>query len=219
MIRLILCQIKQLWPFVLLWMALVLVFYGLEVSTSRVDELSYLAWCSDYCTVGSDFDLVLFTVLLYMLAAYSLFPREFDEGTIDFVRSLPVSRGQIFFAKVLAAWLLICALIAIESLITSTLLTFNTQTITGKKYWANDLIFFVRNCLFALVIVSHGVFISWFRTVGLIIYTAYLVGLIWLEQSLGVSGPYNIFRFFNNEYDGQRLLICLLYTSPSPRDS
>ncbi len=207
MIRLILCQLKQLLPFVLLWVTLIVMFYGLEIASTRIDELSYLDWCSDYCNVGSDFNLVLFTIFLYMLAAYSLFPREFDEGTIDFVRSLPVSRGQIFIAKVFAAWLLICLLIFAESLLHSALLLFNTQSITGTKHWSNDLLFLVRNCLFAFVIVSHGVFISWFRTVGLILYSAYLIGLIWLEQVLGFSGPYNLFRFFNNEYDGSKLLL------------
>jgi len=108
-------------------------FYGLEIASTRIDELSYLDWCSDYCNVGSDFNLVLFTIFLYMLAAYSLFPREFDEGTIDFVRSLPVSRGQIFIAKVFAAWLLICLLIFAESLLHSALLLFNTQSISGTK--------------------------------------------------------------------------------------
>jgi hypothetical protein len=206
MIRLILCQVKQLLPFVWLWSALIFMFYGLELTSARIDELSYLDWCSDYCQVGSDANLVLFTIFLYMLAAYSLFPREFDEGTIDFVRSLPVSRGEIFLAKVLAAWLLICALITLEALFHSALLLFNTQTISGTKYWNNDFVFWLRNCLFALVIVSHGVFISWFRTIGLILYSAYLIGLMWLEQTQGVSGTYNLFRFFNNEYDGSRLL-------------
>lgn len=207
MIRLILCQIKQLLPFVLLWAALAFMFYGLEFATDRIDEMSYLDWCSAYCDVGSDFSLVLFSIFLYMLIAYSLFPREFDEGTINFVRSLPVTNAQIFTSKVLAAWLLICLLIVAESLIHSGFLAFNTQSITGTKYWANDLILMLRNILFAFVIVSHGVFVSWFRTIGLVLYCAYLTALAWLEQSLGVTGTYNIFRFFNNEYDGQRLLL------------
>ncbi len=207
MTRLVLCQIKQLLPFVLLWVALAAMFYGIEFGTERIDELSYLDWCSTYCDVGSDFDVVLFTVILYMLAAYSLFPREFDEGTIDFVRSLPVTNAQIFFAKILAAWLVISLLNIAETLIHSGFLLFNTQSITGTKYWANDFTMLIRNILFAFVIVSHGVFISWFRTLGLILYCGYLIGLIWLEQSLGVSGPYNLFRFYSNEYDGQKLLI------------
>lgn len=207
MSRLILCQLKQLLPFVLLWFALSGIFVGLELATSRIDEMTYLDWCGEYCNVGSDAYSVLLTVLLYMIASYSLFPREFDEQTIDFVRSLPVGRGQIFLAKVLAAMLLLCLLNVSDTILQSVLGAFNTQTLTGTKYWVNDGLFLIRDCLFVLVIVAHGVFISWFRTLGLVVYCAYLIGLIWLEQSLGYSGPYSLFRFFNNEYDGQRILM------------
>ena len=207
MTRLMLVQMRQLVPFSLLWLTLVVIFYALELSSSRIDELTYLDWCSTACDPGSTPGLELFTIFLYMIAAYSLFPREFDEGTIDFVRSLPVSRGQIFFAKVLAAWLLICLLIILDFALHGVALLFNSQTITGLDYWHNEIIFFLRYVLFAFVIVSHGVFISWFRTTGLVLYSAYLIGLIWLEQTRGVSGPYNLFRFSNNEYHGQQLLV------------
>jgi len=207
MIRLMWCQLRQLLPFVMLWLALLTIFYTFEISTNRIDELSYLDWCGPVCKVGSAPGLVLFVVFLYMIAAYSLFPREFDEGTIDFVRSLPVSRGQIFFAKVLSAWLLISLLITTEFAVHAVALLQNTQTITGQNYWHNELVFVLRDVLFAFVIVAHGVFISWFRTLGLILYSGYLIGLITIEQTLGITGPYNLFRFFNNEYYGQQLLI------------
>lgn len=207
MIRLMLCQFRQLLPFVLLWFALSGLFFGMEFATDRIDEMSYLDWCADYCNAGSDPNLLLVLVILYMIASYSLFPREFDDQTIDFVRSLPVSRGQIFLAKVLAAVVLLWLLNVAEAAIQSVLLAFNTQTITGRKYWVNDGLMLLRNCLFVVVVVAHGVFISWFRTVGLILYSVYLFGLIWLEQALGYTGVYNLFRFFNNEYDGQRILL------------
>jgi len=87
------------------------------------------------------------------------------------------------------------------------LLSFNTQSITGTRYWSIELTMLARNILFAFVIVAHGVFISWFRTLGLVIYVAYLFALVWLEQKMGVSGVYSIFRFFNNEYNGQQLIL------------
>ena len=205
--RLVLKELKQLLPFTFLWLCLVALFYGTELATVRIDEVSYLSWCEAYCDVGSNIDLVLFTILFYMIAAYSLFPKEFDESTVDFLRSLPIGQKKIFIAKVFAAWLLLCLLLILDRLLQGAVLAFNTQTITGKSYWMNDLRFFTRDCLFAFVIVCHGVFLSWFRTTGLIIYCVYLIALILLEQVAGVSGIYNIFSFFNNEYDGQQLII------------
>lgn len=207
MMRLILKELKQLLPFTLLWLCLVALFYGAELATVRIDEESYVSWCKAYCDVGTNIDLVLFTILFYMIAAYSLFPKEFDESTVDFLRSLPIGRKKIFFSKVIAAWLLLFLLLILDRVLQGVVLSFNTQSITGKNYWMNDFRFFTRDSLFAFVVVSHGVFLSWFRTTGLIIYCVYLIGLILLEQIAGVSGIYNIFSFFDNEYDGQKLLV------------
>lgn len=207
MIRLVLKDLKQLLPFTFLWLCLVALFYGAELATIRIDEESYSSWCKSYCDVGTSVDLVLFIILFYMVAAYSLFPKEFDDSTVDFLRSLPVGREKIFIAKVFAAWLLLCLLLVLDRALQGIVLSFNTQSITGKNYWMNDVRFFTRDCLFAIVIVAHGVFISWFRTTGLIIYCVYLIALILLEQRTGVSGIYNIFSFFDNEYDGQKLLV------------
>jgi len=207
MMRLIQKELKQLLPFAFLWLCLVVLVYGAELATIRIDETSYLAWCKSYCDVGTDTDLVLFTILLYMIAAYSLFPREFDESTVDFLRSLPIGRTRLFFSKVLAAWMLLCGLLILDRVLQGAILASNNQTITGKSYWMNDLRFLARDSLFALVVVSHGVFLSWFRTVGLVLYCVYLIGLILLEQVKGVSGIYSIFGFFDNEYDGQNLVI------------
>lgn len=206
MSTMILKELRQLLPFAFLWLCLSVMFYGAELASIRIDEQSYLAWCQEYCDIGTNVDLVLFTLLFYMIAAYSLFPREFDESTIDHIRSLPIGRSTIFVAKVLAAWILLCLLLLADRLFQILLLSLNTQSITGKTYLQNDMLFLLRDCLFAFVVVCHGVFISWFRTTGLVIYCAYLVLLIWLEQLLGYAGIYSIFRFFSNEYDGPNLL-------------
>jgi len=205
MIQLVKKELHQLIPFALLWLCLAVLYYGAELATVRMDEQSYLAWCNEYCDVGSNVDLALFIIIFYLIAAYSLFPREFDESTIDFLRSLPIGRSTVFISKVVAVWLLLVVLLLLDRAIQTLLLTANAQTLTGRSYPQIDFTFLLRDILFALVIASHGVFLSWFRTTGLILYAAYLVALIWLEQVQGTSGVYNIFRFFNNEYHGQSL--------------
>jgi len=212
MMRLIAKELKQLLPYTLLWLSLLALFIGSELSTLRIDESSYLSWCDQYCKAGANSDIALFNIVLYMIAAYSLFPREYDDSTIDFLRSLPIARSNIFIAKVAAAWILLCLLLLLERILQFTLLSFNTQSITGARYLHNDLLFLIRDCLFAFVVVAHGVVISWFRTVGLIIYSAYLIALLWLEATnnqagVGQTSMFNILSFFNNEYDGSTLLI------------
>ena len=205
MTQLILKELKQLIPFALLWLCLAVLFYGAELATVRMDEQSYLAWCSEYCDAGTNVDLALFTIVFYLIAAYSLFPREFDNSTIDFLRSLPVGRSTVFVSKVLAVWILLILLLVFDRVLQSVLLSANSQTLTGKSYFQIEMSFLLRDVLFALVVAAHGIFLSWFRTTGLIIYSVYLIALIWLEQVQGKSGVYNIFRFFNNEYFGQSI--------------
>ena len=207
MISLVAKELRQLIPFALIWLCLLALFYGSELATVRVDEESYFSWCDEYCNVGTNTDIVLFNILLFLIAAYSLFPREFDDSTIDFLRSLPISRSKIFVTKIVAILLLLWFLLFLDKVLQIALLSLNTQSITGRNYWRTDLLFFVRDCLFAFVIVSHGVLLSWFRTAGLLIYCAYLIVLIWLEQIMGASGIYSIFGFYSNEYDGPNLIV------------
>ncbi len=206
MIALMVSQLRQLLPFAMLWAVLSGLAYTYELFSTRVDEQDFIDWCSTACGTGSNLDQLLFLLFFCMLAAYRLFPREFDDGTIDFVRSLPVAKSRIFFSKVLTAWLLICALLTAEFLITSSLLQFNRQTISGQIYPATLSMILLRDCLFALVIVAHGVFISWFRVTGLVLYCAYLIGLYWLEEAMGISGIFSLFRFYNSEFFDQQIL-------------
>jgi len=207
MIQLIFKELKQLVPFAFLWFALSALYYITELATRRIDEESYISWCDDYCRVGSNSDIALFTILIILIAAYNLFPREFDDSTIDFLRSLPVKLPILFLSKVFAAWVMLFGLISLDHLIQAGFLSLNTQSLTGKRYWQVDFALLLRNFLFAVVVISHGVFLSWFRTIGLIIYCAYLIALIWLENQFGFSGIYNVLGFFDNEYSGQQLIL------------
>jgi len=138
---------------------------------------------------------------------YSLFPREHDDATIDFLRALPLRRSSVFMAKVLAAWILLSFINVLGYGIAAFLLTLNPESIGGRFYpqvWTTLL---WRDCLVAFIILSHGVLLSWFRTVGLIIYAIYLLLLMWAESALGSSGIWSIFTLLSNEYDGSELIV------------
>lgn len=207
MIALISKEIRQLFPFALIWFCLLALTYGSELFAIRVDESSYFSWCGEFCETGTNTSMVLVNIVLFLIAAYSLFPREIDDSTIDFLHSLPVSRTRIFVSKIVAVVLMLWFLLLIDRLLQASVLSLNTQTLTGKRYWRTDFLLYGRDCLFAFVVVCHGVFISWFRTAGLLLYSAYLIILMWLEQSLLVTGIYSIFGFYTNEYDGPNIIM------------
>lgn len=207
MIRLIGKELRQLAPIAGLWVAVLVLGYSTQFFTERVDEETFLSWCEGYCDANASAAIAFFTVLIALVTAYSLFPREHDEGTIDFLRALPVSRAALYMAKVLAAWIVLCTLSALSYGFDALLLATNPESIGGRFYgqvWATLL---WRDCLFSLIILSHGIVLSWFRTLGLVLYAIYLLILMWVESYLGTSGVWSIFSLLSNEYSGSHLLV------------
>lgn len=196
-----------MFPIACLWLAVLALGYLTKFATERFDEQTFSAWCEGYCDYNSGATVVIFTALVALVTAYSLFPREYDDATIDFLRALPVSRSMIFIGKVLAAWVLLCLINIIAYGVDYWLLSANPESIGGRFYpqvWTTLL---WRDCLVAFIFISHGVLLSWFRTLGLLIYAIYLLGILWAESVLGTSGLWSVFTLLANEYDGSTLLV------------
>ncbi|MFK8080311.1 MAG: ABC transporter permease [Granulosicoccus sp.] len=207
MLRLFMKESRQLFPIGCLWIAVLVLNYVIQFATERFDEQTFTSWCDGYCDYNSSATIVIFSALIALVTAYSLFPREHDDATIDFLRALPVSRSSVFIAKVLAAWVLLCAITLLAYAIDAAMLATNPESIGGRFYpqvWTTLL---WRDCVVAFIILSHGVFLSWFRTIGLVIYAVYLVLLMWAESALGTTGVWSIFTLLANEYDGSNLIV------------
>lgn len=207
MIRLITKEFRQLLPIGYLWLAVLFLGITIQFVTERIDEETFSSWCEGYCDYSSNTTIAIFSALLALVTAYSLLPREHDDATIDFLRALPVSNRAIFMAKVIAAWLLLCGINLLGYSIDAFVLSANPGSIDGTFYpqvWATLL---WRDCLFAFIILSHGILLSWFRIVGLVIYAIYLLALMWAESRLGTSGVWSIFSLLSNEYNGSDLVV------------
>lgn len=207
MIRLIAKEIRQLFPITILWIAILILNYGYLFFTKRVDEQSYFGWCEDYCarTIGPE--LLFPFVALILVVAYSLFPREHDETTIDLLYSMPISRVGVFIAKTIAALTIMSVLIVLDYLIDPTLLKLNRSSMDGQFY-ANifwPMVF--RDLMFAYVILCYGILLSWLRTIGLILFIAYIITIGIVENVFGGAGAFNLFSFHNNDYLGQGLAL------------
>lgn len=207
MSRLILKELRQLLPIACLWLAVLLLGYFIQFFTERIDEETFASWCEGYCDYSSNTTVAIFSILLALVTAYSLFPREHDEATIDFLRALPVSAASVFVAKVLAAWFLLCGINLLSYATDALLLASNPESIGGTFYLQVWLTLLWRDCLFAFIILSHGVLLSWFRTLGLVFYGIYLLALMWAESALGTSGHWSIFSLLSNEYSGSNLIV------------
>src|SRR4051812_19373953 len=97
-------ELRQLRAFWLMFLAFELCAVAYELATARPDEFRW-AMSSIYPSNGPADSAV--TYFLYALVVgFSLFPREEEEGTLDFLASLPIRRVQIFATKILAGLLL-----------------------------------------------------------------------------------------------------------------
>jgi len=207
MSRLVRKELLQLVPIAYLWLAVYGISYIVQVFTERLDEQTFGGWCSEHCSLTPSYAVTIVIMLITLVTAYSLFPREHDDSTVDFLRALPVSRRAIFIAKFLAALILLVGLNFLGYGTDYLLLKLNPQTISGRFYpdvWANLLL---RDCLFAFVILSHGILLSWFRTLGLIFYGIYFLLLMLFESSVGSAGVISVFQFMTNEFHGSTLIL------------
>lgn len=207
MIRILFKEGRQLFPIACLWLAVLALGYLTKFTTERFDEQTFSAWCEGYCDYNTGATVVIFTALIALVTAYSLFPREHDDATIDFLRALPVSRSMIFVAKVLAAWFLLCLINVISYGADFLLLRLNPESIGGRFYPQVWMTLLWRDCLVAFIFISHGVLLSWFRTLGLLIYAIYLLTILWAESVFVTSGIWSVFTLLSNEYDGSTLLV------------
>ncbi len=86
---------------------------------------------------------------------------------------------------------------------------FNPESMSGKKYFLLDGSLFLRDCIFAFVVLAHGVFLSRFRTAGLIIYAVYLLIVRWLETVFEGIQWISVFEIYNIDYAGEQFTFSL----------
>lgn len=207
MMTLVVKELRQLLPIAWLWLAVLVFSYATRFLTERIDEETFGGWCEGYCEAGSHPWVASIAILFSIVTAYSLFPREHDESTIDFLRALPLSRWRIHAGKLLAGWMLLVGINVLSYAIDALLLASNPESLGGRfvsQVWWTLL---WRDCVFAFVILAHGVVLSWFRTTGLIVYALYVLLIIWFENRTGSAGLFSVFGMLSNEYDAQRLVV------------
>ena len=207
MIRLIAKELRQLSPIALLWTALLVVGWAMQLLVGRVDEESFGSWYEEALGPGIEPGVAIVASLIVLVTAWSLFPREHDDSTIDFLRALPVSRAATFAAKILAAMLLLGGVFTLGYALDAALLASNPESFGGRFYAQAWATLWWRDLAFAFVILCHGVLLSWFRVTGLVVFALYMVSVMLLESSTGSAGLYSVLGMLSNEYDGSRLVV------------
>lgn len=173
----------------------------------RLDEASW-THISSYIEPGEGASFGLILLIFGLLVAYSLFPREHDEKTIEFLYSLPVSRLRIFLAKAAAGWTVLVVSALCLQLTDFLLQASNPQSFSGEQWRPSTAAAAAfLHAMVAGIILCHGLLISFLRRFGLIPYA--IAG--WIVISLERISPAFTWLNFTNllslEYEGQRVVI------------
>ncbi len=170
MIALYTKELRGLLPLLVL---MVLIFGSGFLFRPFAERLDVISWVeqSGHLQAGEGRQYAATLMIMALVAAYSLFPREHDERTIELLYALPISRGGIFAAKALAAWTVLVAGVVLDQLAGATFQALNPQSFGGEQ-WRLGLAAQITllDGFYCAVILSHGLLISFLRRFGLIVY-------------------------------------------------
>lgn len=200
-------EFRQLLPITIL----LILFFTLDLILSPVSErLDEQSWSSitGYLMPETQGIMGILLIILCLITAYALFPREHDDKTIEYLYSLPVSRNAVFLSKFMVAMIILCGSLMLGFMSDGALQIFNNQPYSGGQFnlrTAATAYLIMSGFIFTML--SYGVLLSFFRRFGLV-----LLGMIWVfissfKEKLPVLEYLNIFQLVSMEYHGQTLMV------------
>ncbi len=200
-------ELRQLAPMAILLLVMIglgIIYHAID---SRIDEASW-AEISGYLTPGEDPSPNVLYLILCLITAFSLFPREYEEGSIEFLYSLPVGRISIFIAKLAAAFFVLEGALFLGLVLDWVLQLPNNQSFTGYQFrFSTSANAAFLMSVFTFTALAHGILISFFRRFGIIIYGIWW-WIVWtLEKTSPTFETLNFINLFATQYHGQDLLI------------
>ena len=173
----------------------------------RVDEISWVEQ-SGQLEAGEGKVYAFFLMIMALIAAYSLFPREHDDGTIEFLYALPITRGQIFAAKALAGWTVLLVGVVLDQLAGATFQLLNPQSLSGEQ-WRFGLAvqLLLLNGFYSAVILAHGLLISFLRRFGLVVYALVALAVLRVKKLSASFVFVDPYEFLELRFHGTELIV------------
>ena len=174
---------KELRNLMSLFPVFFLLFCGDIIVVPLTQPLDEVSWFEIHSGLSADSIGPFLFYLMGIIVAYSLFPREYEERTIEFLHSLPVSRGQIFVAKWMAGTVLILAVCLCHEITNAVMQMGNGDSLTSAQFrWATLLKLLFLASTTALVGRAHGLLLSFGRQFGFLFLGFAAWGVGWLQS-------------------------------------
>jgi len=156
-----------------------------------------------------DSDIIGVVVYFFgFVMAYSLFPREYEERTIDFLHTLPVTRRQIFWSKTSAAFVLIFLVLFSYELCYALVQLFNHNSFGRESYsFAVSWRLVFKNSCLGVVGLSHGLLLSPARHLGVLLLFVSKWGIGRVQARYPYMTYLSPFSLSSNEFSGTELVL------------
>ncbi|MGE0786984.1 MAG: ABC transporter permease subunit [Sandaracinaceae bacterium] len=199
-------ELRQLWPLGLLWALFNSGDLLYRPFKERLDELR-LEQIASYLD-SSDGAVGWVLLVLAGAVAYAAFIREHEERTIQTLYALPMKRGHIFFAKVLAGWTIPALGLACLAFTDGMMGGVNHQTITGgHSSFSLVASAYALQLAFCLIVYGHALLASVLRWFGILPYAILLLLASILEDVFPPAAWIDPTELLGTHYVGTELVI------------
>ncbi len=204
---------KSLWRKEVLYLmptlAFFLFFTGADLIflplVDRIDEIQWVRVQNELLP-GQSSGILWY--LFGLVVAYSLFPREYEEATIHYLHTLPVSRRGIFGATFLAGVTVLAITSVHQQGIYFLLQLFENSSISGDQFRLSiALSAGAINLVVGVTGLAHGLLLSFGRHYGVVVLMVAGYCLAVYEEHFPWLVRLDPSRLADFEYAGQQLLI------------
>ncbi len=147
-------------------------------------------------------------ISLFVLAlASGLLVREHDEGTMEFLDSLPVSRTRVFAVKITMAMLVILLLTVLDASTTLVLQALSRTSVDGSfhlKFWLTAVAMRLSQ---AFVLLSLGAACSFLRRFGWLLMGVLVWAYLFVHEVVPGVAVLNVFALADPQLEGEEWII------------
>lgn len=198
-------ELRLMLPFLSLAVIIPLLGILYEILTSFPNMRPWAVTYRSY-VISSTANTTMIAIFVLALAS-GLLVREHDEGTIEFLDSLPLTRSRVFFAKISIALAVLFVLTMLDAVTTPLLHAFSRTSVDRSfhmKFWF--IAVGIRMCQ-VFVLLGLGVACSFLRRFGWLIIGLLFWAYILLHEFIPEIAVLNILSLTRQQYEGEEWII------------
>ncbi|MEO1996530.1 MAG: ABC transporter permease [Planctomycetaceae bacterium] len=198
-------ELRSAYPFLGLVISLFVLDLVLRMWTELPNAMPMAETYKNYVASGVESTIVCF-VLVFAMAS-GLLVREYDEGTMEFLDSLPVSRSRVFAVKVTMALLTVILLIVLD-MGTGVLLHALSRNSLDRSFHLSLLAtgFGLRTCQL-FVVLSLGLALSFLRRFGWLVLGLLFWSFIFLREWVPSIAVFDLVALTEPNFEGDRWIV------------